>query len=128
MVFIGDFRQILPVLPRANRAQIFDATIRNSHLWSHFHILHLTENVRVSRLRNSTTQNENEPSVAQLEAYANYLIEVGEARNPADVGVDMIEISSNFFFPQSSATTSNLIEYVYHDRPLPLPSSPDVEL
>jgi hypothetical protein len=129
MVFIGDFRQILPVLPRANRAQIFDATMaRNSHLWSYFHILHLTENVRVSRLRNSTTQNENEPSVAQLEAYANYLIEVGEARNPADVGVDMIEIPSNFLFPQSSATTSNLIEFVYHDRPLPLPSSPDVEL
>jgi hypothetical protein len=40
MVFGGDFRQVLPVVPRGTRAQITDATLQHSYIW---------ENVRARR-------------------------------------------------------------------------------
>ena len=33
MVFGGDFRQVLPVVPRGTRAHITDATLQHSYLW-----------------------------------------------------------------------------------------------
>ena len=33
IVFGGDFRQILPVIPRGNRSNIVHATINASYLW-----------------------------------------------------------------------------------------------
>jgi len=35
VVFGGDFRQILPVIPRESRSDIVHATINSSYLWDH---------------------------------------------------------------------------------------------
>ena len=35
-VIMGDFRQTLPVIPKANRAQIVNATFKKSLLWGDF--------------------------------------------------------------------------------------------
>lgn len=43
----GDFAQILPVVPRGNRAAIVRACIQQSYLWPRFQLLKLTENMRV---------------------------------------------------------------------------------
>ena len=43
----GDFAQILPVVPRGNRAATVAASIQNSKLWSQFKVLSLTTNIRV---------------------------------------------------------------------------------
>ncbi|KAB2620831.1 hypothetical protein D8674_036512 [Pyrus ussuriensis x Pyrus communis] len=45
----GDFRQILPVIPGANKEDIINATLNSSYLWSHFKIFVLKENMRLSR-------------------------------------------------------------------------------
>ena len=47
IVFGGDFAQILPVVPRGNRAAIVRACIQQSFLWPSFKLLHLTEKMRV---------------------------------------------------------------------------------
>ncbi|XP_014678518.1 PREDICTED: uncharacterized protein LOC106818314 [Priapulus caudatus] len=47
MVLAGDFRQVLPVIKRGSRAQIVDASLKRSKLWSHFTLFNLTENMRV---------------------------------------------------------------------------------
>ena len=47
IVFGGDFAQILPVVPRGNRAAIVRACIQQSFLWPNFKLLHLTQNMRV---------------------------------------------------------------------------------
>ena len=47
IVFGGDFAQILPVVPRGNRAAIVRACIQQSFLWPRFKLLYLTENMRV---------------------------------------------------------------------------------
>jgi len=46
MVFGGDFRQVLPVVPRGNRAQVTDASLQRSYLWDNMHKIRLTRNMR----------------------------------------------------------------------------------
>jgi hypothetical protein len=46
VVFGGDFRQVLPVVPKGTRAQITDATIQRSYIWQKIHKIHLTRNMR----------------------------------------------------------------------------------
>ena len=47
LILAGDFRQCLPVVPGANRAQIEKSCLNHSPLWPLFQIFHLTENMRV---------------------------------------------------------------------------------
>ena len=47
ILLAGDFRQCLPVVPGANRAGTVSHCINKSHLWQHFKVLRLTENMRV---------------------------------------------------------------------------------
>jgi len=46
MVFGGDFRQVLPVVPRGTRAQICDATLLQSYIWDDIKIVRLKQNMR----------------------------------------------------------------------------------
>ena len=46
-VLSGDFRQCLPVIPNANRAEVVKAALNRSTLWSGFTVMQLTENMRV---------------------------------------------------------------------------------
>ncbi|KAK9065045.1 hypothetical protein SSX86_016428 [Deinandra increscens subsp. villosa] len=46
MVMGGDFRQVLPVIKRGTRAQIVDASLRMSPLWSITRVMRLTINMR----------------------------------------------------------------------------------
>ena len=45
----GDFRQVLPVVPRAGREQTVRQCIINSHLWCHFHQFQLVTNMRAAQ-------------------------------------------------------------------------------
>ncbi len=44
----GDFRQVLPVIPRGSHADIISASIKNSYLWESVEVFHLLENIRAS--------------------------------------------------------------------------------
>jgi hypothetical protein len=47
VVLGGDFRQILPVVPKGGRKDIVNASLPRSHLWQHVTILRLHINMRV---------------------------------------------------------------------------------
>ena len=50
MLFGGDFRQTLPVVPKGSREQIVGASLSKSdRIWPHVEVLHLTENMRLER-------------------------------------------------------------------------------
>ena len=46
LVLAGDFRQTLPVIPRAHAAEVLENCINRSHLWRHVRHFKLTENIR----------------------------------------------------------------------------------
>jgi ATP-dependent DNA helicase PIF1 len=51
IVMGGDFKQLLPVIPRGTRGQIMDASLnRSAILWHNVKVRHLHENMRVQRL------------------------------------------------------------------------------
>jgi hypothetical protein len=50
VVFGGDFRQILPVVPRGTRGDVVAAALNRSSIWQHVRVLKLHTNMRVQRL------------------------------------------------------------------------------
>ncbi|DAZ96572.1 TPA: hypothetical protein N0F65_011796, partial [Lagenidium giganteum] len=47
VIFGGDFRQTLPIVLRAGRADIVDACIKRSYMWQTVQVLKLTINMRI---------------------------------------------------------------------------------
>jgi ATP-dependent DNA helicase PIF1 len=83
IVFTGDFRQVLPVVPRGSRAQIVGASLKKSVLWEGITVLHLTENMRAQILLRNGAAND----AAHQQAWADDLLRVGDglAGNPYQV-------------------------------------------
>src|ERR1044072_1198051 len=50
LVLGGDFRQILPVIQKGCRQDIFPVTVNSSYLWKHCKVLSLTKNMRLLNL------------------------------------------------------------------------------
>ena len=70
LLLAGDFRQCLPVVKGANRAQTTSHCINKSYLWQHFEILRLTENMRVRA--------SGDP---ELEAFDQWTLSIGNGSN-----------------------------------------------
>jgi len=64
VLFGGDFRQILPVIPKGSRQQIVSASLCHSYLWQTTTLLHLQQNMCLDR-------------TPQSNAFAQWLLEVG---------------------------------------------------
>lgn len=47
VIFGGDFRQVLPVIPGGGRSETILATLNSSYLWEHNKVLKLTKNMRL---------------------------------------------------------------------------------
>eukprot|EP00798_Chlamydomonas_sp_ICE-L_P018284 gene18284-24740_t len=86
IVFAGDFRQILPVVPRGTHAAIVAACLKMSNLWQHIQVRRLTINMRVEMLKNTLG-----PAAAvSQQQFAELLLKVGEgsADNPFPIPPD----------------------------------------
>lgn len=72
MILGGDFRQMLPVIPRGSRRAVVEACVNQSNLWEYFRVFHLTANVRVG---------------PELLEWSNYLLSVGEGQGGESIPV-----------------------------------------
>ena len=126
MVFLlmGDWRQVLPIVPRASRAQIVRATLQKSTLWSVVRTLELKKNMRVELARRRGA------SAEDVEAYAKLLLNIGDGaeRVYRDLGDDVVRIPTAMLVPDGNegepAGISELIDYTFGDMPPPLPERP----
>ncbi len=50
VVFGGDFRQILPIVPRGTRGDVVTAALNRSSIWQHVCVFKLHINMRMQRL------------------------------------------------------------------------------
>lgn len=76
VLFPGDFRQILPVVPCGSRGQIVDGCFRSSALFNNFSPLQLTENMRLSALIKDRTTSRDALD------FPSFLLKVGEGNVP----------------------------------------------
>lgn len=73
VVLGGDFRQILPVIPRASRGEIVAASITRSKLWKIAMVYKLYHNMRLNKGRNAE-------EVQSLRNFAKWVLDIGDGK------------------------------------------------
>ncbi len=71
ILFSGDFRQILPVVPKASRGMIVHMCLKSSFIFPELQVLHLNVNMRLKSLKDNPNA---EPAALK---YPEYLLGVG---------------------------------------------------
>ncbi|XP_074361953.1 uncharacterized protein LOC141702153 [Apium graveolens] len=103
----GDFRQILPVIPQGERADIIDASLNSSYLWPHFKIFELKQNMRLHRVGVDEIQAE------KITSFDRWLLQIGDGSlydNPAQ---EMIKIPPELCRPTSKNSMEAIVAEVY---------------
>lgn len=98
VIFGGDFRQILPVIPHGCRAEIVDSTFKRSSLWPIVQKLQLKKNIRAKNCK----------------SYADFLLKVGEGRISHQGSYDKIQIPTEMFL--KSQSIDDMIKFIYFDE------------
>ena len=96
IVLSGDFRQCLPVVPKANRAQVVDAALNRSVLWKHFTIMHLTENMRVKLIKDSESS-----------SFDEFTLKLGNGEMEVQDDLDLVAIPNDMCIPIEPNTEKN---------------------
>ncbi|KAF1894812.1 hypothetical protein Lal_00028255 [Lupinus albus] len=102
LVFGGDFRQILPVIPRGCHSDIVHATINSSYLWHYCTILNLTKNMRL----------QNDDNTTEIRELLEWILKVGDGKlsEPND---DLHLHYNDEQFLQCRAILASTIDIVY---------------
>ncbi|EPB68547.1 hypothetical protein ANCCEY_12359 [Ancylostoma ceylanicum] len=79
LVLAGDFRQILPVIPRTTPADELNACLKASYLWRHVQKMTLSTNMRVHLKGDLSAQN-----------FAQQLLRLGDGKFPVGPNTDLI--------------------------------------
>ncbi|XP_042950311.1 uncharacterized protein LOC122282424 [Carya illinoinensis] len=100
IVFGGDFRQILPVVPKGTRQQQIDASLVSSYLWPKLTKIRLTENMR-----------------ARLDPdFSKYILDLGNGLPPITIN-ECVRISAVMLIPyeNDAASLDHLVDTVFHN-------------
>ena len=107
VVFGGDFRQILPVVPNGTRHDIVNASLSSSYIWHKCTVLELTKNMRL--LSGSCSSD-----IEETKKFASWLLDIGEGKvDTISDDQDVILIPDDLLISQSSDPVSDLIAFVY---------------
>ena len=102
MVFMGDWRQTLPVVPLASKEQKISATLLFADCWRHVKVLKLTENLRIKKHGGD-------------HSWSDYLLSVGEGKleNSCINGIEYTRLPNSMVI--ESGKVSDLVASVYPD-------------
>ena len=99
VLFSGDFRQTLPVIPRASKIEIIYSTIKNSMVWKSIQHLRLRTNMRLQSIRDEHS----------------FLLNIGYGKVKAcEHGQEMIELPDDIIL-SGDQTIDNLIHSTFGD-------------
>ncbi|GKC75784.1 ATP-dependent DNA helicase PIF1-like protein [Tanacetum coccineum] len=103
----GDFRQILPVIPKGKRADIVQACINRSELWKH-----------CKRCMRANEYTSNGDIDTQKQTFNQWVLAVGDGKVPVRIkdGEDeptWIEIPETFLIPSSESPIQQIVEETY---------------
>ena len=109
VVFGGDFRQILPVIPGATRQEVVHATINSSYLWAECTVLNLTVNMR---LASGSTESERK----EIQDFADWILDIGNG----NIGVNnegdaVVTFPEDMLIANSEDHVGSIIQQTYPD-------------
>ncbi|XP_070681733.1 uncharacterized protein [Malus domestica] len=112
ILFGGDFRQILPIVPNGNIADIVQASLTSSYLWSHLTIFFLKQNMRLSK----TGLDEGEKK--ELADFAKWILDIGnstviESISSTDEATSWVEIPKQFIIHFDENAIKAMVSAVY---------------
>ncbi|XP_035834244.1 ATP-dependent DNA helicase PIF1-like [Helianthus annuus] len=109
VLFGGDFRQILPVIPKGTRSMIVNSSLNSSYIWQDCQLLKLTENMRLKMGTKSSNFNE-------TKEFAEWILRLGNGLldGPNDGEVE-IEIPDDLLILDAVNPISSLIAFTYPD-------------
>ena len=122
IVLGGDFQQTLPVKKGTPKMEIIASSIAESHLWPHFRLMTLKENMRL--FRPCLTLEEQ----SSARSFASWLIDIGDV-NIGDPDIEdprdsaWVEIPSRYCIEDDEEGLSNLIDFIYEQATLQTPSA-----
>ncbi|KAK1427717.1 hypothetical protein QVD17_16410 [Tagetes erecta] len=121
MLLGGDFRQTLPVIPKASRNVILKSSLPRSYLWRHFKVFKLTENMRLAQPGMTAVER------VEVQTFSNWLLDIGDGllgqldeNDPQNA--KLINIPSKFIIPHNENAINDLIDFIYDNDTLACPS------
>jgi len=103
----GDFRQILPVIPKGTRQEICHASVNYSPLWNHCEILTLTTNMRL--LRGCSSHD-----IEERKKFSEWVLGIGDGTvgeiNDQDIKV---QIPDDLLLNSSGDHIASIVDYMY---------------
>ncbi|XP_074575299.1 uncharacterized protein LOC141831797 [Curcuma longa] len=107
VVFGGDFRQILPVIPKGSRQDIVHATINSSYLWRHCTVLRLTKNMRLQNLGS-------DEECAKMKQFSDWIANLGDGKigEPND-GYATIDIPDELLLKDCNDPIAAIVDSTY---------------
>ncbi|GKB34914.1 ATP-dependent DNA helicase PIF1-like protein [Tanacetum coccineum] len=107
VLFGGDFRQILPVIPCGSRQDVVHASLNASYLWEHCTVLKLTVNMR---LGSGTTDSERK----EIQDFADWILDIGNGNiGGKNDGESIVEFPDNMLIPESDDQVGSIIQETY---------------
>nr|KAJ0204427.1 hypothetical protein LSAT_V11C500276410 [Lactuca sativa] len=108
VVFGGDFRQILPVVPGGSRQNIVNASLSSSYLWQQCQVHNLTKNMRL------TVGSDSSDVHHRIKSFSNWLLDIGEGNlgGPND-GEAIVDIPEDILINDPCDPIGSLINFVY---------------
>ena len=94
IILAGDYRQCLPVVPGANRAQIVDICLPNCGLWQYFQLHSLSENMRIMASDD-----------VLLQEFDDWTASIGEGT--ANDAMDLVKIPDDMFHEIGANTNTD---------------------
>lgn len=112
MLFGGDFRQTLPIIQHGTAVQVVAACVNRALFWPLVKVHKLVQNMRVSTLEALGLD------ASSLEAFASFLLEVGEGRIAEKIvnNRKYIALPDALKLPPMEYDLDGLIYFVYNER------------
>ncbi|XP_052110371.1 uncharacterized protein LOC127741619 [Arachis duranensis] len=107
VVLGGDFRQVLPIIPKGSCAEIVIASINSSVLWKYCEVLRLTKNMRLAIGSEQSTAQE-------LRLFSDWILQIGEGHCGTVVNEKLfVDIPSDLIIPVLENPVEDIVNTIY---------------
>lgn len=107
IVFGGDFRQILQVIPKDSRQDIISAATNSFYLWNYCDVQKLTKNMRLQ-------SHNNDANMQEIRNFSNWILIVGDGNiGESNDGEVAFQISDDLLIKDGSDPVGCIINSTY---------------